>query len=65
MILQLFNALLLCVTIVLESGKIDNLVEHFKNNCAAVNPKLRQLIGQVCILLLIPILCSNNDLYES
>jgi hypothetical protein len=44
---QLHRALLDCVQVSLLTGSVEDLAELFKEKGQEVNPKLKQLIGQV------------------
>lgn len=45
--LQLHSALIECIQVSLASGSVEELAELFKTKGQDVNPKLKQLIGQV------------------
>lgn len=48
--LQLRKALLSCIEATLISGAIEDLAALFEEKGQSVNPKLKQLIGQVKLL---------------
>jgi hypothetical protein len=49
----LYQSVLLCLKCVLGSGELSDLVELFQESGSDVNPKLKQLIGQVTHLTLL------------
>jgi hypothetical protein len=45
--LQLRNVLLDCIQVSLAGGKLEDLAELFQIDGVEINPKLKQLLGQV------------------